>query len=132
MYTNAPTAVLWHILSFERQEDIFLSGEYAVQFIHGLQNGSAGSPAEVHYQIIATAKHYLGYDMTGGNTNISDRWAAEYYLPQFEKAIKVGNVREIMTAHVAVNGVRMAANQFYNQHIARDTFGFTGLFTSDW
>jgi beta-glucosidase-like glycosyl hydrolase len=97
-----------------------------------MQNGSVGSPAEAHYQIIATAKHYLGYDMTGGNTNISDRWAAEYYLPQFEKAIKVGNVREIMTAHVAVNGVRMAANQFYNQHIARDTFGFNGLFTSDW
>lgn len=104
--------------------------------------------------------------MTGGDTNISDRWAAEYYLPQFEKAIKVGGVREIMTAHVAVNGVpplanefsttdefcigilycflnadrssgfleqvRMAANRFYNQHIARDTFGFTGLFTSDW
>jgi beta-glucosidase-like glycosyl hydrolase len=103
-----------------------------VQFIHGLQNGSAGSPVSPHYQIIATAKHYLGYDMTGGDTNISDRWAAEYYLPQFEKAIKVAGVREIMTAHVAVNGVRMAANRFYNQHIARDTFGFTGLFTSDW
>ena len=88
-----------------------------MQFIHGLQNGSAGSPASPHYQIIATAKHYLGYDMTGGDTNISDRWAAEYYLPQFEKAIKVGGVREIMTAHVAVNGVRMAANHFYNQHI---------------
>ena len=43
--------------------------------------------------------------MTGGDTNISDRWAAEYYLPQFEKAIQVGGVREIMTAHVAVNGV---------------------------
>ena len=57
-------------------EDIFLSGEYAVQFIHGLQNGSAGSPVSPHYQIIATAKHYLGYDMTGGDTNISDRWAA--------------------------------------------------------
>ena len=69
--------------------------------------------------------------MTGGDCNISDRWAAEYYLPQFEKAIKVGGVREIMTAHVAVNGVRMAANNFFNQHVARDSFGFTGLFTSD-
>ena len=48
--------------------------------------------------------------MTGGDTNISDRWAAEYYLPQFEKAIKVGGVREIMTAHVAVNGVHTPAN----------------------
>ena len=63
-------------------EDIFLSGEYGVQFIHGLQNGSAGAPAAEHYQIIATAKHYMGYDMTGGNCNISDRWASEYYLPQ--------------------------------------------------
>ena len=101
-------------MSFECQEDIFLSGEYAVQFIHGMQNGSVGSPAEAHYQIIATAKHYLGYDMTGGNTNISDRWAAEYYLPQFEKAIKVGNVREIIACSNEVvlpllNGTRGAA-----------------------
>ena len=56
----------------------------------------------------------------------------DYSVCKFEKAIKVGGVREIMTAHVAVNGVRMAANEFYNHHIARDTFGFTGLFTSDW
>ena len=53
-----------------------------VQFIHGLQNGSAGAPPAQHYQIIATAKHYMGYDMTSGNCNISDRWASEYYLPQ--------------------------------------------------
>ena len=73
----------------------------------------------------------MGYDMTSGNCNISDRWASEYYLPQFEKAIKVAGVREIMTAHVAVEGVRMAANRFLNQHVAREAFGFDGLFTSD-
>ena len=69
--------------------------------------------------------------MDGGNTNISDRWAAEYYLPQFENAVRAGNVREIMTAHVAVNGVRMCSNRFYNQHVAREAWGFSGLFTSD-
>ena len=67
--------------------------------------GSAGVPPQPFYQIIGTAKHFIGYDMESGNTNISDRWAAEYYLPQFENAVRAGNVREIMTAHVAVNGV---------------------------
>jgi len=112
-------------------EDVHLSGAYAEQFITGLQNGSADAPPQEFYQIISTAKHFIGYDMDGGNSNISDRWAAEYYLPQFENAVRAGNVREIMTAHVAVNGVRMAANRFYNEHVAREAWGFTGLFTSD-
>ncbi|MDE5785751.1 MAG: hypothetical protein K2H98_04385, partial [Duncaniella sp.] len=85
-------------------EDPFLTGKIAVEYIKGMQGDDPK-----HYKTIATAKHFAANNFEGGRTNTSsdmdDRNLREYYLPAFEMAVKEGNVRSIMSAYNAVNGV---------------------------
>ncbi|MBD5344129.1 MAG: carbohydrate-binding protein [Bacteroides sp.] len=111
-------------------EDPFLTGKIAVEYIKGMQGDDPK-----HYKTIATAKHFAANNYEGGRTNTSsnmdDRNLREYYLPAFEMAVKEGNVRSIMSAYNAVNGVPSGANHELLIDILRDEWGFDGFVTSD-
>lgn len=111
-------------------EDPFLTGKIAVEFIKGMQGNDPK-----HYKTIATAKHFAANNYEKGrhstSSDVDDRNLREYYLPAFEMAVKEGNVRSIMSAYNAVNGIPCGANRELLIDILRGEWGFDGFVTSD-
>ncbi len=111
-------------------EDPYLTGRMAVEYIKGMQGNDPK-----FYKTVATAKHFAANNFEGGrhnsSSNMDDRNLREYYLPAFEMAVKEGNVRSIMSAYNAVNGIPCGANHELLIDILRNEWGFTGFVTSD-
>ena len=111
-------------------EDPYLTGRIAVEFIKGMQGDDPK-----HYKTIATAKHFAANNYEKGrhstSSDVDDRNLREYYLPAFEMAVKDANVRSIMSAYNAVNGIPCGANRLLLIDILRDEWGFDGFVTSD-
>ncbi len=111
-------------------EDPFLTGKIAVEFIKGMQGDDPK-----HYKTIATAKHFAANNYEKGrhstSSDMDDRNLREYYLPAFEMAVKEGNVRSVMSAYNAVNGIPCGANHLLLMDILRKEWGFDGFVTSD-
>lgn len=111
-------------------EDPYLTGMLAVQYIKGMQGNDAK-----YYKTVATAKHFAANNYEKGrhstSSNMDDRNLREYYLPAFEMAVKDGNVRSIMSAYNAVNGIPCGANHELLMDILRGEWGFNGFVTSD-
>ncbi len=111
-------------------EDPWLTGRIAVEFIKGMQGDDPK-----HYKTIATAKHFAANNYEKGRHNTSSdvdaRNLREYYLPAFEMAVKEANVRSVMSAYNAVNGVPCGANRELLIDILRGEWGFDGFVTSD-
>ena len=111
-------------------EDPYLTGRLAVAYIKGMQGDDPK-----FYKTVATAKHFAANNFEGGRhnstSNMDDRNLREYYLPAFEMAVKEGNVRSIMSAYNAVNGIPCGANHELLIDILRTEWGFNGFVTSD-
>lgn len=111
-------------------EDPFLTGKLAVEFIKGMQGDDPK-----HYKTIATAKHFAANNYEKGRHSTSSDMDArdlrEYYLPAFEMAVKDANVRSVMSAYNAVNGIPCGANHLLLMDILRKEWGFDGFVTSD-
>lgn len=111
-------------------EDPWLTGRIAVEFIKGMQGDDPN-----YYKTIATAKHFAANNYEKGrhstSSDMDDRNLREYYLPAFEMAVKEGNVRSIMSAYNAVNGIPSGANHELLIDILRGEWGFDGFVTSD-
>lgn len=84
-------------------------------------------------KIIATCKHYVGYDMEswGGtdrhnfNAKISMQDLAEYYMPPFQQCARDSKVGSFMCSYNAVNGVPTCADTYVLQTILRDHWNWT-------
>ncbi|MDE7142719.1 MAG: hypothetical protein K2O33_07500, partial [Muribaculaceae bacterium] len=111
-------------------EDPYLTGKLAVEFIKGMQGDDSR-----RYKTIATAKHFAANNYEKGrhstSSDMDDRNLREYYLPAFEMAVKEGNVRSVMSAYNAVNGIPCGANHLLLMDILRQEWGFDGFVTSD-
>ncbi|KAL4883164.1 glycoside hydrolase superfamily [Aspergillus karnatakaensis] len=109
-------------------EDAFLASVFGYEYITALQGGV---DPEV-LKIIATAKHYSGYDIEnwnnhsrlGNDMQITQQELSEYYMPPFVAAARDAKVRSVMCSYNAVNGVPGCANSFFLQTLLRDTFDF--------
>ncbi|KNG80602.1 beta-xylosidase XylA [Aspergillus nomiae NRRL 13137] len=110
-------------------EDAYcLASTYAYEYITGIQGGVDANPLK----LIATAKHYAGYDIEnwgnhsrlGNDMQITQQDLAEYYTPQFLVASRDAKVHSVMCSYNAVNGVPSCANSFFLQTLLRDTFDF--------
>jgi beta-glucosidase len=111
-------------------EDPFLTGKIAVEYIKGMQGNDPK-----YYKTIATAKHFVANNYEKGrhstSSNMDARNLREYYLPAFEMAVKEGNVRSVMSAYNALNGIPCGANHELLIDILRNEWGFNGFVTSD-
>lgn len=91
-------------------EDPYHMSQYVMQLIPGLQGGLKADP---YYKLVATCKHYAGYDMENwkGNTRyafdakISMQDLQDYYLQPFRACVRDANAQSIMCSYNAVNGV---------------------------
>lgn len=81
-------------------EDPYLNGEYAVQYIKGMQEGD--DPR--YLKTSACAKHAYAYSLENWDgmdryhfdSIVTDEDAAEVYLPAFQSAVEKGHASSVM------------------------------------
>ncbi|MGN6608045.1 MAG: glycoside hydrolase family 3 C-terminal domain-containing protein [Jatrophihabitans sp.] len=120
-------------------EDPTLTAALASQYVDGLQGqtqqGVLPKSADGYYKAIATLKHYAAnnseVNRRSGSSDMDQRTLREYYTDQFAQIIEQAHPGSIMSSYNEVNGVPAAASVQLMNDLARDTFGFTGYFTSD-
>jgi beta-glucosidase len=102
-------------------EDPFLTGAMGAAEIHGAQS----------QDVMAQAKHYVGYDTDGYNVFIDPQTLHEVYVAPFEQAVKAG-VSSIMCSYNKINGAFACGNADTLKTILKSELGFQGFVTSDW
>ncbi|HEX2903967.1 MAG TPA: glycoside hydrolase family 3 C-terminal domain-containing protein [Jatrophihabitans sp.] len=120
-------------------EDPTLTADLAAQYVDGLQgqtqNGTLPASANGYYKAIATLKHYAAnnseVNRRQGSADMDQRTLREYYTKQFADIIAQSHPGSIMSSYNEVNGTPAAASVQLMDTLARETFGFTGYFTSD-
>eukprot|EP00743_Colponemidia_sp_Colp-15_P007755 GILK01008397.1.p1 GENE.GILK01008397.1~~GILK01008397.1.p1 ORF type:complete len:751 (-),score=119.29 GILK01008397.1:185-2437(-) len=116
-------------------EDPYLSGQYAVNYVRGMQEGNDHR----YLKTVATCKHFAAYSLESWNGTdryhfdaiVSDKDLVQTYTPAFRACVTEGKVRSIMCSYNSVNGVPACANPFLMQTLLRDTWGFDGYVVSD-
>ena len=112
-------------------EDPFLTAQFGVAFITGLQGDDPDHP-----KAIACAKHFAVHSGPENqrhrmNMQPSDRDLYETYLPAFEAAIRDAHARSVMGAYSSLYGVPCCANSFLLNDLLRKQWGFDGVVFSD-
>lgn len=107
-------------------EDPYLTGEIASAELAGLHStGAEGTIKHFCGNNRETRRHFL-------DSVISERALREIYLRGFEKAVKKGGAKSVMTTYGQVNGVWTAGNYGLVTGILRDDWGFDGFTMTDW
>jgi beta-glucosidase len=112
-------------------EDPFLTARMGVAFIQGLQGNDPK-----YMMAMACAKHFAVHSGPESlrhefDAKVSDDDLYNTYLPQFEAAVREGNVGGVMSAYNAVNGVAAPADAFLLQETLRQKWDFKGYVVSD-
>jgi beta-glucosidase len=112
-------------------EDPFLTGQFTVAFVRGLQGNDPR-----YLKTVATVKHFAVHSGPEPERHrfdavVSGRDLRETYLPAFEAGIREGGATSLMSAYNAVNGVPAPASTMLLQNILRDEWGFEGAVVGD-
>lgn len=102
-------------------EDPFLTGAMGAAEVRGAQS----------QDVMAQAKHYLGYDTDGYNVFIDPQTLHEVYIAPFAEAVNAG-VSSIMCSYNKINGPFACGNADMLKTILKGELGFKGFVTSDW
>ena len=113
-------------------EDTYLTTQMGIAMIEGYQ----GTDFSADDNVLACAKHFLGGGISNtginaGVADVSERTLKEVFFPPFEEAVELG-VYSIMPAHNEINGVPCHAHKEYLDNLMRETWGFEGIYVSDW
>jgi beta-xylosidase len=108
-------------------EDPYLVSQLGTAYVRGLEDNG----------IIATLKHFAGYSASKAARNhapvsMGPREFADYILPPFEHAVRVGRVRSVMNSYTDVDGIPVASDPALLTDLLRDAWGFTGTVISDY
>jgi len=112
-------------------EDPFLTGQFAVAFISGMQG-----PDRQHLVVSTTAKHFAVHSgpeplRHGFDAQASAHDLADTYFPAFRAAVVDAQVASVMCVYNAVNGIPGCASPLLLQKTLRDSWGFKGFVVSD-
>jgi len=102
-------------------EDPLLTGAMGAATIRGIQS----------QQVMAMAKHFIGYDTAATDVWVDDQTLHEVYAAPFEAAVGAG-VASIMCSYNHINGPYACGNPAMLTTLLRDQWGFRGFVTSDW
>ncbi|WP_377272736.1 beta-glucosidase [Peterkaempfera sp. SMS 1(5)a] len=107
-------------------EDPLLTGEIAVGYVSGVQEGG----------VATTVKHFVANDaetarMTVSN-EVDERTLREMYLSPFEAVVRRAGAWGVMAAYNAVNGTTMTEHTELQNAVLKEEWGFDGFIVSDW
>lgn len=125
-------------------EDPTINGEYAKEFVSGMQ----GNESSGYLKVSACLKHYAAYSEETGRESFAAVVTAtdmeDTYLPAFHQGVTEGGASGLMCSYnaetygygVEGNGtqsgaVPSCANKYLMNDLARQTWGFNGYITSD-
>jgi len=108
-------------------EDPYLVSQLGTAYVRGLED----------HGIIATLKHFAGYSASKAARNhapvsMGPREFADFILPPFEHAVRVGRVRSVMNSYADVDGIPVASDPALLTDLLREAWGFTGTVVSDY
>jgi beta-glucosidase len=120
-------------------EDPLLTAQIAGQFVNGMEgkdrNGNLLHAGGGYLKTITTLKHFAAnnseINRRTGSADMDDRTLREYYTAQFRRIVQQAHPGSIMSSYNSLNGTPAAANVYLMDALMRETFGFTGYFTSD-
>ncbi len=123
---------LWSRFPETYGEDVYMGKLMGATAVHAYQADGLTNPTAV----AACMKHYLGYSAarTGKDRSpayIPEIELREYYLPQFQNAIKAG-AATIMINSGEINGVPVHASKYLLTDVLRTEMGFQGIVVTDW
>ena len=108
-------------------EDPFLTGEVATALTKGVQQ-------EDGYYV--TVKHFACNNMEDNrnrmSSNVSERALREIYLRGFEKTVRNGHAKAIMTSYNRLNSVYTPNSYDLCTKVLRNEWGFDGVVMTDW
>lgn len=108
-------------------EDPFLTGEVAAAITKGIQQ-------EDGYYV--TVKHFACNNMEDNrnkvSSNLSERTLREIYLRGFERAVRKGHAKAIMTSYNRINSVYAPNSYDLCTKVLRNEWGFDGVVMTDW
>lgn len=108
-------------------EDPFLTGEVAAAITKGVQQ-------EDGYYV--TVKHFACNNMEDNrnkvSSNLSERTLREIYLRGFERVVRKGKAKAIMTSYNRINSVYSPNSYDLCTKVLRNEWGFDGVVMTDW
>ena len=112
-------------------EDPFLTGQLAVQFIHGLQGDDPK-----YLKTVATVKHFAVHSGPEPERHtfdavVTERDLRESYLPHFETGIRQGGAYSLMCAYNRIDGKPACGSDMLLRDILRTEWRFPGYVVSD-
>ena len=122
----------WGRIAEGNGEDPLLGSRLAEALVRGFQGDDPSRPD----QLVACAKHYVGYGAAEGGRDyesgeIAEPTLRDIYLPPFESAVRAG-VGTVMSAFIDLNGIPATANRRLLTDVLRGGWGFEGFVVSDW
>jgi beta-glucosidase len=109
-------------------EDPYLVAQMGTAYVKGVQGDN---------EVMAAAKHFVGYGNTeggknGGEQQIADRKLLDTYCFPFEAAIHEGKVMAIMNSYGILNEQAVSTSKWLLTDILRGKLGFNGLVVADY
>merc|ERR1712195_13494 len=125
-------------------EDPTMNGEYAEQFVTGMQGGADSK----YLKVSSCLKHYAAYNEEAGRNSfaamVTSQDMEDTFLPAFQAGVEKGNASSIMCSYNAESygegiygtgtqggAIPSCANKGILNDLARDKWGFNGYITSD-
>lgn len=107
-------------------EDPMLAGRLASAFIDGVQSKGVGT----------SLKHFAVNSQETRRMTVSavadERTLREIYLPAYEYAVKNSQPWTVMNAYNRLNGEYCSENEWLQNKVLREEWGFKGIVVSDW
>jgi beta-glucosidase len=123
---------LWSRFPETYGEDVYIGKTMGATVIKAYEEDGLKNPTAV----ASSMKHYIGYSAsrTGKDRTpiyMPEIELREYYLPQFQAAVKAGS-STIMINSGEINGTPVHASHYLLTDVLRKELGFEGVIVTDW